>query len=392
MTVTRRGVTAKPVRETFDHVFLLQILRKPMRGILFLHNGFGDVVMGLPCLDVIRKHSMEFGCKWRIYVGNSISYDLLKTLGYGKDFDLKLWRGSFRNYCDVIASFPRFFLAPHSSGDWRLSTLALISGAKVRAGTIAGAVSKLGFNYGILGYFVLRLHKVHHYLQVLSAAGIDTPEDPQVKIMVDESWLEGAQRKFPELRGVSHWLLCAPGSSEGERHKRWTAEGYIAAAKRFQAEYGGGVIWAGSPNERSILNELHRQVRGCGPSMVLAESDTALVLGVFKHANVMLAPCNGASHLGAAIGLPVVGVFGPTNPANTGPFAPHVYGVRNHRMRCAPCYSKDFRHGCGDPVCMRDLSVEDVWAALVHAMNDDVADEAIWMDASKLRTPTMDPV
>jgi ADP-heptose:LPS heptosyltransferase len=68
-------------------------------------------------------------------------------------------------------------------------------------------------------------------------------------------------------------------------------------------------------------------------------------------------------HIAAACGIPVVAIFGPTNPARTGP-----YGKKNRILQtylpCAPCYRKK----CKDLKCMKGISVEQVFEAVTEAL------------------------
>jgi heptosyltransferase-1 len=64
-------------------------------------------------------------------------------------------------------------------------------------------------------------------------------------------------------------------------------------------------------------------------------------------------------HLAAAMGTPVVALFGPTDPARTGPCGPGHRIIRKGLL-CSPC----FRKRCETPRCMRDISVEEVFTAV----------------------------
>jgi ADP-heptose:LPS heptosyltransferase len=68
-------------------------------------------------------------------------------------------------------------------------------------------------------------------------------------------------------------------------------------------------------------------------------------------------------HIAAAFGVPVVAIFGPTNPVRTGPYG------RNHAIvisdiECAPCYKKN----CKSVKCMDDISVERVYKAILEVI------------------------
>jgi ADP-heptose:LPS heptosyltransferase len=67
---------------------------------------------------------------------------------------------------------------------------------------------------------------------------------------------------------------------------------------------------------------------------------------------------SGVTHLAAAVGTPVVAVFGPTDPAVWAPRGPHVAIVR-HRVPCQPC-TWEAMWACSHRACLADLTVDAV--------------------------------
>jgi ADP-heptose:LPS heptosyltransferase len=59
-------------------------------------------------------------------------------------------------------------------------------------------------------------------------------------------------------------------------------------------------------------------------------------------------------HLAAAVGTPTICLFGPTDEGRTAPFG--ATRILSAGVACRPCYSR-LPHGCGNPVCMSEISV-----------------------------------
>ncbi len=163
-------------------------------------------------------------------------------------------------------------------------------------------------------------------------------------------WLETA------CRGDT--LLLAPGAAHA--NKRW--EGFTALARA----WGGPVRVLGGPEDEERVREV---AQACGGE-ALAEQGFAATLAAMKGGAVLVAGDTGLLHLGAAVGLPVVGLFGPTTSADG--FFAYADGVRQRAVEipldCRPCS----RHGgadcpIGDHLCMRALDVSKVLAAAQEA-------------------------
>jgi ADP-heptose:LPS heptosyltransferase len=121
----------------------------------------------------------------------------------------------------------------------------------------------------------------------------------------------------------------------------------------------------GSEGERALVAEV---VQAAGPA-ALASVGASLVelAALLARAEAVLAGDTGPLHLAAALGRPVVGIYGPTDPAETGPLSDWAAVVRRP-VACGPCYDLRGPADCKLPdqatVCMRELAPEAVLAAL----------------------------
>jgi len=87
---------------------------------------------------------------------------------------------------------------------------------------------------------------------------------------------------------------------------------------------------------------------------------------LLKLSRAVVAVDTGPMHIAAAVGTPVVALFGPTSPLRTGPYGKGHVIVRKG-LDCSPCFSKD----CIDAVCMIDLTLEEVFEALAGLLGRD---------------------
>ncbi len=86
---------------------------------------------------------------------------------------------------------------------------------------------------------------------------------------------------------------------------------------------------------------------------------------LYRQAALLVTTDSGPMHLAAAVGTPVIALFGPTDPVRTGPYGPGHRIIRGE-MPCIPC----FRKRCETGDCMRAITVETVFSAVKEILNE----------------------
>jgi len=132
------------------------------------------------------------------------------------------------------------------------------------------------------------------------------------------------------------FVLISPGAGWGA--KRWPADRYGLVARRL-AEAGYGVVINRAPGEEHLAQEIVETSGGAAQAMTL---DLVELIAVTRRAALAIAGDTGPLHLACALDKPVVGIFGPTDPARNGPFhcrnrvLRHPASVRDHSRRSEP--------------------------------------------------------
>jgi ADP-heptose:LPS heptosyltransferase len=152
------------------------------------------------------------------------------------------------------------------------------------------------------------------------------------------------------------WVALHIGS--GSPRKNWPADRFAAAAHALAAAGFRPLLVAG-PAEADRLDALAAALAPLAPPVARDWPLDALA-GLLVHCAGYLGADSGITHLAAAVGLPVVAVFGPTDPAHWAPRGPHVTLVQ-HAVPCQPC-TWEAMWACGHQACLRDLGVEAVVA------------------------------
>ncbi|MEP6715278.1 MAG: lipopolysaccharide heptosyltransferase II [Terriglobia bacterium] len=200
-------------------------------------------------------------------------------------------------------------------------------------------------------------HERFFYLEMLRRAGLIAEFDRENEGI----YLDGADaarargRELFEARGLPGPVVgVSPGAAYGTA-KRWLPEKFAQAAR----ELGGTVAVFGSAAERSLCEDVARQAGGTS----LAGSTTLReFIDMTAACEVFLSNDSGAMHIAAALRVPSVTVFGPTDETATGPSGTNA-GIVRQPVECAPCRLRE----CPiDHRCMTRVTVEQVVSAGVR--------------------------
>ena len=197
-------------------------------------------------------------------------------------------------------------------------------------------------------------HQVERYLDIVRVLGGNGA--PSLRLRVTPEAREAAGGLLTD-RGVGSGDLCValnPGAVYGGA-KRWPVKRFAAVADGLVERCGARILLIGSVQECSILDEVGARMRRPAINLGGRTSLQALV-GLLERARLLLTNDTGSMHVAAAVGTPVLAVFGPTDPQATGPLASHSRVVREP-VPCCPCLLRE----CPiDHRCMTRVTVDHV--------------------------------
>jgi heptosyltransferase-2 len=159
--------------------------------------------------------------------------------------------------------------------------------------------------------------------------------------------------------------VLAPGAAYGTA-KRWIPKHVAALATALVRRRGSTCVLVGSDADRGTTTTVWEHVAADERSCVIdvaGETTLAALAGVFSLAQVCVSNDSGAMHIAAAVGTPVVAVFGPTCEDETAPLprAGARAQVLTHAVWCRPCMLRE----CPiDHRCMTRISPERVYTAV----------------------------
>jgi heptosyltransferase I len=161
-------------------------------------------------------------------------------------------------------------------------------------------------------------HVVEQYLALLSPLGAATatalpvefhlPSDPAAESAVEE-FFEGSR-----LKSSDRVVVLNPGA--GRPEKRWPASRFAELARRLADEDIGRVIVAWGPGEFDVA----RTIADGGPTLLAPRTDLDGLVALLRRASVVVAGDTGPLHVAAALGVPCVGLYGPTPSVRNAPW------------------------------------------------------------------------
>lgn len=202
-----------------------------------------------------------------------------------------------------------------------------------------------------------RPHRVDANLGLLEAFGLDAPaRAPRPRLAIPPESRERVQRWQHELPGSGGLLVLHPGTSEFGAFKRWPLERFARLAEALHASAGLRVVLSGGPSESALLDALEAQLDV--PSVRAPVAGLHDLAALLESAALVVAADSLPLHLANALSTPVIGLYGPKDPAVTGPAYDRSRVVRAG-MDCSPCTLRR----CAEPICMTRLETHEVVAA-----------------------------
>jgi lipopolysaccharide heptosyltransferase I len=320
--------------------------------ILIVRLGsMGDIVHAMPAVHALRAAHPEahidwlVETKWRALVAAVPEVNHLLELDRSSFGEILRCIGKLRSSgYDCVVDF---------QGLYKSAVISFFSGAPRRIGLTAEVAREGG---AALFYSEkvrpTNAHVVQHNLELAARAGapMATPVFP--KLVIPREATAYAEKAIAES-GMDRFYVISPGG--GWRSKCWPAEQYGRLHRRLAEKHHLRAIVSYGPGEKALA-EAVRMVAGDPPPIVLALGIPQL-MAVLQRAQFAVGGDSGPLHLAAAMGTPVVGLYGPTDPARNGPLGSRSVIVRNV---AETTYKRDHEIS----PAMRSIRVEQVIAAI----------------------------
>lgn len=179
--------------------------------------------------------------------------------------------------------------------------------------------------------------------QVLTAWQIQPPETPQIEIRPDPALAARAAELLPEPSILAHISTSQPRKEWPLEH--WAEFHRQATAAGFRVVFSSGV----TPREQTLLQGLRDLAPGS--TTLPAMPDLALFVAVLQRARLLVCGCTGPLHFAAALGVPTIGLFGPSPPSYWAPL-----GAQHRVLQGAECPCRETQVCLSPTPCMAAIS------------------------------------
>jgi heptosyltransferase-2 len=209
-------------------------------------------------------------------------------------------------------------------------------------------------------------HQVRYYLNIAALLEQKLNGESRVKVETARPRLRAteeakarARQAMLEEHGLTGTRLLAinPGATNS-RAKQWLAERFAETADRLSARDGFQTVIVGAAGDARVASEVAARMRSRA-AVLAGRTSIAELKALLACASLVVSNDTGAAHVSAALGVPTVVVFGPTEHVSTRPLSDVATPVR-HDVECSPCMLRD----CPiDHRCMTGVGVNDVYLA-----------------------------
>jgi len=147
-----------------------------------------------------------------------------------------------------------------------------------------------------------------------------------------------------DLNGGQDFILVSPGAANHD--KRWTAEGFRDICQHFSEKHNLGIVFAGDENDQKVIDDISSKIN-CKFASLCGKISLIQLSYLIKISRLVFSNDSAPMHLASYLNIPVVSVFGPTNPLNYGPWGARGAYVKDN-IACSRCENpkSEKKHSC----------------------------------------------
>jgi heptosyltransferase-1 len=327
----------------------------PKRILLILHGSIGDVTRALPLANLIHRGFPQAALAWAVEPPSLPLVEHHPAVDEVILFDRPHWWNQLGPFLRKIRA-GRFDLVLDLQRHLKSGIISRWSGAPNRLGF--HRLDCKEFNWIFNNHHIPALgngiSKFNHYLKFAEYLGL-VPEPVEWKLSLTKEEQVGVDHHLANVRRAFATLFVG---------SRWESKGWFPAqisscASLMQERYGLGIVLLGSETDAALAREVELS---CGRDIANLVGRTSLkeAVGIIARAKIAVGPDTGLMHIAAAVGTPVISLWGATSPSRTGPYGFEELAIQG-KADCSPCYR---RHCPIGRVCMKSIDVETIMAKI----------------------------
>ncbi len=317
-------------------------------------TALGDILHTVPAVAALRAAHPGEKIDWVVERKWAPVLEGSPALNEVIPFDRRSVWGAFE--CIERLRGNRYTCAIDFQGLYKSSVLAALSGAARRIGFDRSWARE----QGAAMFYTERVVPSGRHVAELNyslgeQAGAMRPTVPEYPLRVPAGGAASIRSRLHDLGITGEYIVVGPGASW--RAKCWPPEHYGEFCREFEAKNKMPIVLIQGPGEKSIAEQVMSAAAPAKPAVIAGTIEE--LMGLFAHARCLVAADSGPLHLAAALGTPVVGLFGPTDPARNGPFVPGAVIVDKARPE-----EISYKRRSNFSPAMQRITVDDVIAAV----------------------------
>lgn len=347
--------------------FSMEKQSNPKSILIVKLSAIGDVVHTLPLLEVLRKGFPRARIDWLVeeeakgIIEGHPAIDRI-LVSQRKFWQKRLFREGGPVVREVVAFLQTLRKEKYD--------LVIDMQGLIKSGLLIGlsrAKRKIGFTWAREGSTLFlsepphpvdqhHQHAIERYLKTAEILGCGA-NSWQGRIPVRLSDSEAVDRLLCE-NNLEGERLVAVNPMAGWETKLWEPEKFAPLAERIERAFSCKIVFTGGPKDRDAVAAIIAQMKGRHLDLSGRISLKELAC-LYSRCTLLISTDTGPMHIAAAMGCPVVALFGPTAPWRTGPYGKGHRVIRED-IACSPCFKKK----CDHMTCMKGITVERVFDAV----------------------------
>ena len=329
-----------------------------VRILLIRFGSLGDVVLTTPAIRAVRSALSD------AYIAMLVGDRSADVISANPHLDETIvFRRDIKGLSEIrrVAALLRerdFDVSIDMQRKFRSSLLAYLSGAALRI----GYHRPRGFLCNAKVRDRENKHAVDQNLDLLRPLGIGnhTEADREPEMFLSQEDRDYADRMFQSRGLASRSPIIGIFPGAGWRHRCWPAERFAAIGDLAAEKSNARVVIFGGPGEADIVDDVAQKMRTC--AVLMKGRMTLRELGaMIEKCDVFLSNDTGPMHISTAVKTTTIALFGPGNHVKFQPIGEKHALIRKD-VPCSPC--KQFTHKCKDNICMKLITVDEVWEAV----------------------------
>lgn len=321
--------------------------------ILFLLFGaIGDVTRALPLLTRVRRYHPEAYIAWAVEPAAAALLNSHPALDELFLFERQNGISAFLSFLKKVRN-SNFDLVLDLQRHAKSGLVSFCSRAPDRLGFHRTNTKEANWLYSTRTIKPVREFslKLNQYLFFADALGL--PDDGidfglqlehHEQLKIDRS-LRGISKPFVTFYLGSSW-----------QSRNWFPSLTANVAKTLSERYGTSAILLGTQDERCFAEKVYSELRNVETINLTGKTDLRELIGILSRSALAIGPDSGPMHIAAAVGTPVISLWGATSPIRSAPWGSEQLAIAG-TAACSPCYSRN----CPiERACMKRITVEQV--------------------------------